>query len=734
MSTTDTAGLDELDMLRDTVQRFFDDPKATLQSLGELGLLGLLTDEAHGGSGWLPLEASVVAAEAGAALSPLPVLATLIAASAAAATNHYVAELEQLVAGGASGAVARCTRPLDLSGELVSGTATMIGDGDATIIVVFDPNGAVAVVDGSQAAVTFRTDDHLDERNRHTVESGLDTTRAVSIVSFSQASATLLDADVARRIANAATLLTCADSLGALRSSASVVRQHLVDREAFQRPIASFQAIQHRLADIEVLQSAVAALVERSALAIAIDSPRASRLVSAMQTYASARVPRALDDCIQLSGGLGFTWEWPVHHALRRATVDAAIPQHPATRQGDLITGGDPEPSLDGDPQREFRSHARQVIRDSAPGAAREGHRAPTSDAEEAALRTYYRTLYSERILGAAWPADRGGDADHHPLHELIVTEELIRARAPRPIDQVQLASHVLLSFGTDEQKDRYLPRIRNADDIWCQLFSEPDAGSDLAGIKARATLQDDGTWLLSGQKTWTTDGHWAQMGLALLRTSADSTRHAGITAFAVPMDAPGLIVQPMLSIGGAHEFNDVFLDGVLLDADSVVGPVGDGWRVAMSGLEIERFGVGGNVVLHDLLLDDLAALINELLQSKSAGLSRDEAYARLADFTAQAQAAKAFISSHVERSLAGRERASDAPIAKILHSETYQRISAYGSELAAAHAPLPPVALAAAERLADSWLWSRAITISGGSSEVMRNIIAKRGLGLPTR
>jgi alkylation response protein AidB-like acyl-CoA dehydrogenase len=732
MSTSYESNFDELDMLRDTARRFFERPTAGLTSLGELGLLGLLTDEPAGGSGWLPLEASVVAEEAGRALSPLPVFPTLIAAAAAAAATAD--QLDSLLAGESAGGVARSAQPITLDNGTVSGAATMVGDAVTALIVLIDATGHVAVIDASQPGVTIPGGEGIAERDRRTVEGGLDTTREVTIVTLDRASATLLATDDAKRIVNAATLLACADALGALRQTANVVRQHLVDREAFQRPIASFQAIQHRLADLEVLQSAVAALVEQSALALVVSSSRSDRLISALQTYTSARVSVALDDCIQLSGGLGFTWEWPVHHALRRATIDAAMPQHPSNRIDDLTSGGDPEPSLDRDELDDFRAHARRVIRDSAPGEAREGHRAPNNDAEEAELRAYYRTLYDERLLGAAWPTERGGDPEHRPIHELIITEELIRARAPRPIDQVQLSSHVLLKFGTDEQKDRYLPRIRNADDVWCQLFSEPDAGSDLAGIKGRATLQDDGTWLLSGQKTWTTDGHWAQMGLALLRTSADSTRHAGITAFVVPMDAPNLIVQPMLTIGGAHEFNDVFLDGVVLDADSVVGPVGDGWRVAMSGLEIERFGVGGNVVLHDLLLDDLAILIDELLDSGAPGLTRDEASARLADLTSQAQAAKAFIASHVDRSLAGREQPADAPTAKILHSETYQRISAYGTQLAAANAPLPPAALAAAERLGDAWLWSRAITISGGSSEVMRNIIAKRGLGLPNR
>jgi alkylation response protein AidB-like acyl-CoA dehydrogenase len=366
------------------------------------------------------------------------------------------------------------------------------------------------------------------------------------------------------------------------------------------------------------------------------------------------------------------------------------------------------------------------------PYVAREGHTAPTSAEQEQALRTWYRTLYAEGLIGASWPEEFGGDPDHQLIHQLIVTEELIRARAPRPIDQIKLASHVLLAFGTHNQKARYLARIRAGEDVWCQLFSEPDAGSDLAGIRARAQRGDDGSWALSGQKTWTTDGHWAQMGIALLSTSSEAKRHAGITAFLVPMDAPGLETRPKRTIGGAFEFNDVFLDGVVLPADSVLGAVGEGWAVAMSGLEAERLGIGGNVLLLDMLLDDVVALVDALRRASILAVPHAEIEHRISELATDAQLAKAFVADHVDRALVDQEVAGDGSISKILYTEAYNRIARFGAELASGHAPLPDAAGAAAQRLVDSWLWSRSLTISGGSNEVMRNIIAKRRLRLP--
>jgi alkylation response protein AidB-like acyl-CoA dehydrogenase len=388
------------------------------------------------------------------------------------------------------------------------------------------------------------------------------------------------------------------------------------------------------------------------------------------------------------------------------------------------------------DPDLEaFRAHVRDVIAAHRPSeATREGSRAPRDERQEAELRAWFRTLYDNGLAGGGWPVEWGGHDDHHVLHDVIVTEELIRARAPRPLDQVQLASHLLLHFGTSAQKEAYLPRIRSGDHVWCQLFSEPDVGSDLAAVKCRGTRSAAGGWVLRGQKTWTTDGHWADMGVALVRTAPDGPRYHALTMFLVPMSAAGVDVRPLTTIGGWHEFNDVFLDDVELAADAVLGEPGGGWGVAMAGLETERFGVGGNVVLLDLLLQDLVTLTRHLSIGGSAAIADGDVRARLAEFAAEAAAAAAFVDDHISRALDGRGMEGDASIAKLLYSETYNRMARYGVQLFTDH-PIPdiPQALAAAGRLRDAWLWSRALTISGGSSEVMRNILAKRRLHLPS-
>jgi alkylation response protein AidB-like acyl-CoA dehydrogenase len=384
-----------------------------------------------------------------------------------------------------------------------------------------------------------------------------------------------------------------------------------------------------------------------------------------------------------------------------------------------------------------FRGNVRKFIAKNAPPIeAREGHRAPVDATQEASLRTWFAALFAAGFVGADWPVEHGGRADYHPLHDRIVSEEILRARAPRPVDQVNLAAHVLLHFGSEVQRNAYLPAIRRSEHVWCQLLSEPDAGSDIAAVRSRAVALQDGSWRLDGQKTWITDGHWADMGLALIRTDPSSVRHRGLSVFVVPLTAPGVEVRPIRTIGDAIEVNEVFLTDVRLPADCIIGEAGQGWTIIMAGLDFERFGIGGNVILLELLIDDLVLLARHLRIDGKPALELEDIRQRVAELAVEVEVAKAFIDDYVERLVSGDEQPGDASIAKLSFAETYHLVSAYGAELAAT-APLdgPPDSPAhrAKQRLRDCWLWSRAYTISGGSSEMMRNILAKRRLMLPT-
>ena len=211
-----------------------------------------------------------------------------------------------------------------------------------------------------------------------------------------------------------------------------------------------------------------------------------------------------------------------------------------------------------------------------------------------AARRAWQGKLAEAGLAGVTWPAEYGGQG-LGPIEQLICNQEIAKAKVPGILDAigVGMLGPTLIAHGADEQKARYLGPMLHGDEVWCQLFSEPAAGSDLAAVQARARLQEDGSWRLSGQKVWTTNAQFASYGLLLARTDSDVPKHKGLTMFIVPIDAQGVTVRGLRQISGEAEFNEVFFDDVAIDADAVVGGVGNGWGTALTTLMFERVTIG---------------------------------------------------------------------------------------------------------------------------------------------
>ncbi len=210
------------------------------------------------------------------------------------------------------------------------------------------------------------------------------------------------------------------------------------------------------------------------------------------------------------------------------------------------------------------------------------------------AHRTWQGRLAEGGLAGVTWPKEYGGQG-LGPIEQVICSQEIARAKVPGILDGigVGMLGPTIIAHGIEEQKTRYLGPMLHGDEVWCQLFSEPAAGSDLAAVQARARLNDDGSWQLSGQKVWTTNAQFASYGLLLARTDPDVPKHKGLTMFIVPMDAPGVTVRGLRQISGEAEFNEVFFDDVHLDGDAVVGGVGNGWGTALTTLMFERVTIG---------------------------------------------------------------------------------------------------------------------------------------------
>jgi len=381
--------------------------------------------------------------------------------------------------------------------------------------------------------------------------------------------------------------------------------------------------------------------------------------------------------------------------------------------------------------QEAFRTECRSWLRANLPWEYGVGLPPLFDDlAEEVAfLRGWQRQLADAGFVGVTWPTDYGGrDAD--PLHHYIVQEELARARAPEIVGRigVNLVGPTVLAHGTDEQKQRWLPSILNADQLFCQLFSEPDAGSDLAAVSTKA-VKVSGGWELHGQKVWTSYAQFADWGLCLARTDPDARKNRGISAFMVDMRAPGIEIRPLRQITDEADFNEVFFDGALVADDQLIGPLHGGWGVSGSTLTHERGTNPRQLVIHTQLLDELFRLAEErgLLDDPRVEQDLAQAFVELRLFQLQNWRS-------LSRLQHGRELGPEAATAKLYWSEMSQRLhhtalAILGDESSlwrgARHNP-------ADGRWQRSWLYYRAASIFAGTNEIQRNIIGERTLGLP--
>ena len=352
-------------------------------------------------------------------------------------------------------------------------------------------------------------------------------------------------------------------------------------------------------------------------------------------------------------------------------------------------------------------------------------------DDEVAFGRTWQRQLADGRWVGVTWPEAYGGRGAGALAH-YVVQEELARARAPELVGRigVNLVGPTLLAHGTEDQRRRWLPGILRADILFCQLFSEPGAGSDLASLATRARRSDaDDGWVLDGQKVWTSYAQFADWGLCLARTNPDVRKQAGITAFAVDMSAPGVEVRPLRQITGESDFNEVFLGGVFVPDDCVIGEVDAGWRVSASTLAHERGTNPRQLVIHSQHLEEMLRLAAE------RGAFDDP---HTAQRLAQAFVEVKLFQLHNWRSLSrlesGQPIGPEGSALKLYWSEMSQRLHRLALDVLG---PAAPLGAGATDNPGEgewqrSWLYYQAASIFAGTNEIQRTIIGERVLGLP--
>ncbi|HUI48928.1 MAG TPA: acyl-CoA dehydrogenase family protein [Acidimicrobiia bacterium] len=380
-------------------------------------------------------------------------------------------------------------------------------------------------------------------------------------------------------------------------------------------------------------------------------------------------------------------------------------------------------PALD----EEFRTELRSWLAEHVPPDVQ----VATTPVDAAILREWQRTLHAGHWVGVHWPVAYGGRGAS-PRQVAIYNEELARTDAPPILGRagVTLVGPTLMTHGTEEQRTRWMPRILGAEDVWCQLFSEPGAGSDLASLSTRAQ-KCGGVYRVSGQKVWSSYATFADMGIALVRTDRAAPAHKGISMLAIPMDSTGVEVRPLRQMTGEQEFNEVFLDDVAVPVENLIGPENAGWMVANTTLANERGAsfIWREQVLHEVAIDLLSKACTRRGSAHDAPTRQ-----RLAQSWIDVEIFRLHNARTLARLARGEEIGAESSIVKLFWAGLSQRLYETATDLLGPGALLMPGDASATDRgrWARGLLSARANSIMGGTSEIQRNIIGERILGLP--
>ncbi|MBX7160197.1 MAG: acyl-CoA dehydrogenase, partial [Acidimicrobiia bacterium] len=496
---------------------------------------------------------------------------------------------------------------------------------------------------------------------------------------------------------------------GVAQECTELAAAYAKEREQFGRPIATFQAVKHHCANMAVAVELATGAVWDAARAAAAGGDQLHYAAAVAATLAAPAADLCANLNTQVHGGIAITWEHDAHLYMRRATSlltlidadDAAVELTDLVRRGVQRAKAVALPAEAEQIRRDVREFV-DSVRD-----------APAAATRDRLIETGYVMPH--------WPKPYGREAG--AIEQLVIEEEFKAAGISAP-DYGITAWNILtiIQFGTQDQLDRWvLPALRQ-DVIWCQLFSEPDAGSDAAGVKTRGTRVEGG-WLVNGQKVWTSGAHVSGMGFATVRTNPDVPKHDGITMMAIDMHADGVEVRPLKMTIGASEFNEVFFNDVFVPDDDVVGPVDGGWTVARATLGNESVSIGGGTGAMSLPASALVPLFDAHPERLYGGAGRIGRYA------ASLQAMGLLNLRSANRAVAGSQPGPEGAMAKLVISEIGHEAAAVFTELLGPDSLFMDGPGAMSNMMV---LMHRGMSIAGGTSEIKRNQIGERILGLP--
>ncbi|WP_305092980.1 acyl-CoA dehydrogenase [Prescottella sp. R16] len=678
-------------------------------SLAELGMLGLHLPEEHGGVGYGLVELAIVVEELGRAMVPGPFLPTVVVSTVLHEAGR-TAELEGLADGSVFGAVALQPGTLTLSRDggkaVLSGTSSYVLGGqvgDLFLLAARDDQGDLVfvAVDRDRLTVTELPSHDVIRRNAEVTVDGLE----------------LADGDVlaldSQRILDIAATLFAAEASGLAEWATTTAADYARVRQQFGRVIGQFQGVKHKVARMLSLteQARVTAWDAARALREDVPADEASLAAAVAGAVALESAFQVTKDAIQVLGGIGFTWEHDAHLYLRRAQSLRILLGSTASWKRRVA-----QLTIDG---------ARRVLSIELPAEAEQiradirAELEPATALDGAERKAYLAEKgYTSPHLPAPW--GKGADA----VTQLVIAEEL-RSAALVPHDMIigNWVVPTLIAHGNAEQTERFLPGSLRGDITWCQLFSEPGAGSDLAGLSTKATKVEGG-WRLNGQKVWTSMAREADWGICLARTDADVPKHKGLSYFLIDIkNSEGLDIRPLREITGEALFNEVFIDNMFVPDDCLVAEPGDGWKLARTTLANERVSLS-----HDSSLGSGGEALLTLADTLPGGLD-DEQMTVLGKVLCDAQSGGLMGLRTTMRSLSGAQPGAESSIAKLLGVEHIQQVWEVAMDWAG------PASLLGGQHnksATQMFLNSQCMSIAGGTTNVQLNIIGERILGLP--
>jgi alkylation response protein AidB-like acyl-CoA dehydrogenase len=685
-----TAGARRILLGRDKSDRWWS-TDGLWKEIVSTGWLGLHIDERFDGQGYGLPELTIVLEQLGRAAVGGPFLPT-VAVSAVIAEAGTGEQRERWL-------------PQLVSGDVVAGIGT---NGDAVIADSrVSADAAPALAEAAADLFLLPAGDDLvlvqggDGVTTRTVDSVDRLLAPVVVVSLSAAPIAEIFPGAARIATRILRLLAAAEAVGGLGACTEMATAYAAGREQFGRPIGSFQAVKHHCANMLVDTELAVAATWDAARAGGAEAELAATMATGHALTAYQRV--ALQN-VQVHGGIGYTWEHDAHLFVRRATVLQAF-------AGDQDALRDRVIALQRDGVRR-----RQSV-DLPDGAEQYRQAALDFRSElEAADADDRQRLWARRgYLQPHWPAPYGRAADS--VEQLIIEDALQGLDKPS-LGLGEWVVPTLLQHGSAEQVERLIWPSLEGELRWCQLFSEPGAGSDAAAVATKARRVDDG-WVVTGQKVWTSDAVNCQRGLATVRTDPNVGKHKGITAVIIDLADPAVQIRPLTEITGETLFNEVFFDDLFVPDRDVVGAVNDGWSVAMAAFGNERVSIGGGSVTMtaDALIDLLARH-----RPDDSGVAREVGALLIESYTLATlnlrQAARAVFAAGP---------GIEGNIAKLFGAEHAQRVAELGLRIAG-----PAILVGEEPNVVHDYLFSRCLTIAGGTSEIVRNLIAERILGLP--